>query len=229
LTSRIGNNAYDGDSMMQVKDFFNNRPIIFLIVAIVIGAAWYFSPDQKSPRVEVSHEIYSACLDLESRHRLVRAIVDVHNVGPVQFKLMKNNFYVNQVVPFEDGDGKSLIADGATESKSGPFGWRELLDIDLKELLKTNSPDSVNTVLKPNNSRRQYVDFLIPPSSTVIELKSDVKVDRVLNFIEKPRRRIGDTGANGQVKTIYDVRESKCTQKTPDVEETGLDSETPDA
>ena len=60
--------------MIQVKDFFNNKPIIFLIVAILIGATWYFTPDPKSPRVGVSHEIYSACLDLDSQHRLVRLV-----------------------------------------------------------------------------------------------------------------------------------------------------------
>jgi len=217
--------------MIQVSDFFRNVRTMVLPVAILIGVligavSWFLSLDPESPRVEVSHDIYSVCLDLDSRHRFVRTIIDVRNVGPVRFKLSKNDLYVHQVVPFENPPGEALFDGGETESKSGPFDWRKLLYID-------NTRDLRSTVLNPNENQRQYVDFVIPPSSTVIELKSEVDVERVSNFIEKTRlgiiEKVGlrknDGISSGRAKTIYDVRASICTQQKPDREAAETDSE----
>ena len=193
--------------MIQVKDFFfRNARIIISIVAIVIGGWWFLSPGKQIPRAEISNEIFSACLDLDSEHRLVRAIVDVHNVGPVRFKLLKSDLYVHQVVPFENNDGEALLDGGETESKSGPFDWRELLRIRI-------APNASDEVLKPNESHRQYVDFLIPPSSKVVELKSEVKVGRVRSFPENIWKRKVEI-SSGQAKTIYDVRDKTCAQES---------------
>lgn len=193
--------------MIQVKDFlFRNAQTIILIVAILIGGWWFLSPGKKFPRAEISHDIYSACLDLDSEHRLVRAIVDVHNVGPVRFKLLNSDLYVQQVVPFENNLGEALLVGGETESKPGPFNWRQLLHIPI-------APNSSDEVLKPNESHRQYVDFLIPPTSKVIELKSEVKVDRVTSFFENIWISTDEKISSGQAKTIYDVRDRTCAQK----------------
>ncbi len=193
--------------MTQVKDFFfRNAQTIVLIAVILIGGWWFLSPSENSPRAQVSNEIYSACLDLDSEHRLVRAIVDIHNVGPVRFKVLKSDLYVHQVVPFENNRGEALLDDGETESKPGPFDWRQLLHIPI-------APNSSDEVLKPNESHRQYVDFLIPPSSKVVELKSEVKVGRVASFFESIWINTDEKVSNGEAKTIYDVRDMACAKK----------------
>ena len=63
--------------------------------------------------------------------------------------------------------------------------------------------------------------FLIPPSSKVVELKSEVKVGQVTSFFENIWISTDEKISSGQAKTIYDVRDKTCAQK--------LGSEAPEA
>lgn len=187
---------------MQVKDFvFRNAQALILIVAILIWVWANYIYDKEPtvieiPRAQISHEIFSACLN--SEQRLVRAKVEVRNVGPVEVKLTKNHHSVAQVSPppvgkkFDDADHQDL---GPKESKPGLIVW--------PEILAKSPPNSTEVSLQPNEIYEQYHDFVISPSARVIEVTSTFGV---------APKRADDKIPPWQAKKMYDVGDPTCPQ-----------------
>ena len=199
--------------MYQFKDIFWNAKTIVLVVAVLIAAGWYLYSNKIFPfqdvgqsRVEISHEIYSACLD--SEHRWLRAIVDVRNVGDVGFELSESDHYVSQVAPageyaFPDRASTGFI-DWPLLSHSPPSS-NDVLSKPHKTHNQTANfsiQPSDDVVLEPNETHRQYQDFVISPA---------VKVVEVTSAFRKPSRS-KDEPVNWEAKTIYDVGDTSCPQ-----------------
>lgn len=199
--------------MIQVKDFFfRNAQALILIVAILI---WVWAnylhdkvfPDTTSPRAEaraeVSHVIFSTCLD--SEHRLIRAKVEVRNVGPVEVKLSVNDHSIAQVSPSPAGKkfGDMARVVGPTGSKPGLIVWPKLEAVEDEINKELRSTESTDKTLQPNEIHEQYHDFVIPPSLKVIEVTSTIK-DTSLNEGKEI------VNWEGEVKTIYDVGDPTC-------------------
>ncbi len=177
--------------MNRFNDYFRNAQTIIVTVAIVVWGWMYFfhdkdSPDNESPDAEVSHDIFSTCLN--SDNRLVRVKVEVRNVGDVQLKLSTNNHSIAQVSPFPAGEEfDNAIRDvGTTGSKPRLIVW--------PKLLKTPpySTDAADATLEPGAIHQQYHDFVITTSARIIELTSKFE--------------------SWQGKTIHDVGDATCAQ-----------------
>jgi hypothetical protein len=210
LSSRIGNNAYDGDSMMQVPDYFNFRnaqTIIVTGVLLVWGWMHFFHDrdvvGEEIPSVEISHEIFSTCLNEDNR--LVRVKVEVRNVGAVELKLSEIGHSIAQVSPFAAGrDFDATIQKvGSTESEPQLINWPKPAELIVRPRSSENLSNSPAVTVQPNETHEQYHDFVITPSARVIELTStfDVTPQSACAKIE-----------NCQAKTIYDVGVATCPQ-----------------
>lgn len=203
--------------MYQFKDIFWNAKT-FVGIAVVIAAGWYLYSNKIFPfqdvgqtRAEINHDIYSACLN--SKHRWLRTIVDVRNIGDVGFKLSENDHYVSHVAPAE----KYAFPDPATTgfidwpmlSHSPPSSKGEGLkpNVELKphethsQTTDFSIHPSDNVVLEPNETHRQYQDFVIPPA---------VKVVEVTSAFRNPSRSKNKKIVNWEAKTIYDVGDPSC-------------------
>lgn len=189
--------------MMQVKDFvFRNAQALILIVAILIWVWANYIYDQEPPvieipRAEISHEIFSACLN--SEQRLVRAKVEVRNVGPVEVKLTKNHHSVAQVSPYPAGQkfGDDARERGKTNSKPGRIRWPES---------GNSERNSTDETLKPNEIHEQYHDFVLSPSVKVIEVTSRFEDASPGEDKKKPNWE------GGEVRTIYKVGDPICSK-----------------
>lgn len=189
--------------MMQVKDFvFRNAQALILIVAILIWVWANYIYDKKPPvieipRAEISHEIFSACLN--SEQRLVRVKVEVRNVSPVEVKLTKNHHSVAQVSPSPAGRefGDDVRDRGKTKSRPGRIKW--------PDSGHSESNSTVETV-KSNEVHVQYHDFVISPSLQVIEVTSTFQDTSSVGDEEKPNWE------GGEVRTIYRVGDPNCSK-----------------
>jgi hypothetical protein len=189
--------------MIQVKDFFfRNAQALILIVAILIWVWANYIYDKEPPvieipRAEISHVIFSACLN--SEQRLVRAKVEVRNVGLVDITLTKNRHSVATVSPSPAGKefGDDVRDRGKTNSKPGRIKWPE------SGASESNSTDEP---LQPNKIHVQYHDFVISPSLKVIEVTSTFEDTSSIGDEKKP------SWEGGEVKTIYNVGDPACTK-----------------
>lgn len=185
--------------MSKLTDYFVNAQTIIVIVAILAWGWLTFFHDKvfaESPpaRAEITHDIFSTCLD--AKERLVRVKAEVRNAGTVPFSWSESRHSIAQVDPSPAGQGTDRLARDATLS-GGPPGlivWPE-------SVAGTSGPTQVT--LQPNESVAQYHDFLIEPSIRVIEIRS--------TFADASRGNDSNESSwQGSMKTIYDAGSPGC-------------------
>ncbi|MBT8085887.1 MAG: hypothetical protein HKN35_07065 [Woeseia sp.] len=185
--------------MSTTKNYFVNAQTIIVIVAILAwGWMTFFHdkmfPEEASPRAEISHEIFSTCLN--NQHRLVRVGAAVRNIGAGPLKLSASNHSIAQVSPPPtEQDLASVERDvGIAGSKPGLIVWPEFFE---------GPGNSLDIVLQPGELHEEFHDFVIAPSAKVVEVKSyfanDVQnqKDERMNWEET-------------LKTIYDAGAAAC-------------------
>ncbi len=200
--------------MSRFKDFFGNAQTIVLVLVVVIGGLWYLYSNKFFPfdnlgraRADVSHDIYSACLDGE--HRWLRAIVDIRNVGAARFKLSNSDHYVSQIAPLRDYPLPEVAPTGAIRSPllaHSPPDTDDILSEPHRHHTRSDEfsiRPSVKLILEPGEVHRQYQDFVIPPAVRFVEVTSTF-----LNTSRSTKEKI----ASWEAKTIYDVGSASCPQ-----------------
>lgn len=200
--------------MSRFRDLFGNAQTIVLVLVVVIGGLWYlysnriFPFDELGrPRADVSHEIFSACLD-EDR-RWLRAIVNLRNIGAVRFKFSYSDHYVSQIAPAGDYVFPSGASTGAIKWPLLAHSPRDTSD-DLSKPHKDHARSDEFSVrpadrkiLEPGEAHKQYQDFVIPPGAGVVEVTS-----AFWNTSRSTKQKI----ESWEAKTIYDVASTSCAQ-----------------
>lgn len=173
--------------MNQIRGFFGTAQAIVLLVVVAILSWKYFLHDIFFPevpdlRVEVSHQIYSACLNQNTRW--VRTKVTVTNAGSGPVELAPGEHHVAQIAP---SDQFSETPKAQTKA----FNWPTIVSVS----------DSDATTLKLASSFDRDLAFLIDPSVRVIEISSTYKI--------APSSE-GNNTDPWIAETIYDVGDSGC-------------------
>lgn len=200
--------------MSRFRGLFGSAQAIVLVLVVLIGGLWYLYSNKifpfdnlGHPRADISHEIFSACLDAD--RRWLRAIVDIQNVGTVRFKLGSSDHYLSQVAPA----GNYAFPDGAS---TGSIHWPLLAHSPPNENDQRSKrhPEhsrdnefsmrpSTRLALGPGESHKQYQDFVIRPEIRVVEVTSA--------FVN-PSRSTDNGIVSWEARTIYDVGSASCAQ-----------------
>lgn len=185
--------------MSKLTDYFVNAQTIIVIVAILAWGWLTFFHDkvfaESSPaRAEITHDIFSTCL--EAKQRLVRVKAEVRNVGTVPVSWSESRHSIAQVDPSPAGQAADSLARDVALSGGAPglIVWPETL---------AAASGSNQVTLEPKESVAQYHDFLIEPSVRVIEVRS--------TFANAARgNHSNESPWQGSMKTIYDAGSPGC-------------------
>lgn len=191
--------------MSRIKDAFLNVQTLFLAVTIILGTLYLFwgklfppEPEPRAPRAEVSHQIFSTCID--STNRWARAMVEVRNIGQDSLKLAEGMHQVRELLPANSRLVGALAAGRPVGNERGTIDWSRFAESRkvsaagaASEESRTETPE-----LASNEAFRDYLDILISPEAEVIEVTSHFR-----------DQESGDSGPlwQGSAKTIYAIRE----------------------
>jgi hypothetical protein len=135
------------------------------VIALIVGAVWTYRlfVRQRSNIVRVNIEHVVRGFLLQNDQRLIRVVMEIHNLGTVLLQPTKGSLSIYAVSP----STKGLIHKVYESSETADKNWPEIKNLPI------NFAED-NFRLEPGEKERYPYDFIVPSSLEIVQIHSSV-------------------------------------------------------